>query len=248
MATSFAQAQAMAAAAQRANRKLAIHFNQRQVPSILRLRELVAAGALGQVYHVRATWHRRRGIPLRPAFLRREQAWGGAMADNGVHMLDKVLYLLGHPEPRSVSGHTFQPFAQRDAPGLGMDVEDFAVALVRLASGATLTLEISWASHHHADEETLIQLYGREGGALLRARHGHPADFLLLRRDGGRLVNEEIACHDVVPVTVQADLLAAIREDREPIASAAHGLATMRILDAFYASVRAGHDVAVAPD
>lgn len=245
MATSLNEARAMVAAAKAAGRTLGVHFNQRQKAGLHRLRARVAGGDLGDIYHTRAYWHRRRGIPVRPTFIHRALAGGGAMIDNGVHVLDQVLFLLGHPEPAAVSAQTSSHFADVDAPGAAMDVEDFAVALVRFVDGSTLSLEISWASHHDHPEETVIQLYGTEAGALRRTHNYQESEITLHRRDGERLLSEAIDCAGPQPPSVQADFIDAICHAREPAASAAHGLKTMRIIDAFYESARRGAEVPV---
>ena len=114
---------------------------------------------------------------------------------------------------------------------------------MRFAGGLTLSLEVSWASQHTHAEETLIQFYGTEGGAMRRTEEYGEVELVIADRDGADLALPETP---LPAATVQADFLEAIREGREPGTAARHaGLATIRILDALYASARAGHEVAV---
>ena len=118
----------------------------------------------------------------------------------------------------------------------------FATGFVRFEGGLTLALEVSWASHHTQSDETLIQYYGTAGGALRRTYDYGEAELVITDRDG----NDVALPEEPLPApTVQADFLEAIRDGREPGASSVAGLATIRILDALYASANAGHEVTV---
>ena len=241
MALNVSDASEMVAAGEAADRQLAIHFSQRWRPGIFRIQRAVKAGRLGEVYYARAMWHRQQGIPARPTFIDRSLAGGGALIDNGVHLLDWTLFILGYPEPLTASPQLQSRFGDRDVEG-GIEVEDFATGFVRFEGGTTLSLEVSWASQHTHSEETLIQYYGTEGGALRRTYDYGEAELVIADRDGNdlRLPEEPLPA-----ATVQADFLDAIREGREPGASSRAGLSTIRILDALYASARAGREVPV---
>ena len=56
-------------------------------------------------------------------------------------------------------------------------------------------------------------------------------------------MTEEVVHNPPEVTTPQADFVEAIREDREPISTAQHGLVTMQILDALYESSRTGREV-----
>ena len=130
-------------------------------------------GALGDVYHARAWWIRRSGLPVAPTFVYKNRSGGGPCIDIGVHVLDLTLWLMGHPKPVAVSGTArtalalhegaFSSWGRAPIPK-DMDVEDFAAAFVRFENGATLMLETSWLLHHTPDEEVKVWLYGTEGG------------------------------------------------------------------------------------
>ncbi len=247
MAMNTAEARRMIEAAGKAGRKLGIHFNHRMNPYVQAMKRYVESGDLGDVYFARTYWHRRRGIPARAGFVSRKQAGGGAMIDLGVHQLDQLLWVLGHPGIKSLSAQVYTKFDKVDVPHLSMDVDDFSVAFLRLENGATIEMEISWASHHDTDENRLLQLYGTDGGArrYLVGYQGGPQDLTIYRRRHGALTEEHVKDPPAVG-NVQGDFVAAIREDREPLASARHGLITMQILDALYESSRTGREVVFA--
>lgn len=243
MAMNVTEAQEMIDVAQVEGRKLAIHFNHRMNPSIMTLRRYVDAGDFGNIYFARTTWHRRRGIPGRASFLSKQNAGGGAMIDLGVHMLDQTLFLMGHPKVESVSATTYRKFDQKDVPDIDMDVEDFAVSFIRFTNGATLEMEISWASHHDHPEQTIVQIYGSKGGAKCLVENYKEVSCSIHRREHDALVDATLARTQPLHANVQTDLLAAIREDRKPLCDAEHGLITMQILGALYASARSGREI-----
>jgi predicted dehydrogenase len=72
------------------------------------------------------------------------------MADIGCYSLDLVLHALGNPKPLTVSAYTSNFFGTNPAYHPEADkfeVEDFAVAIVRLEGGKVLNFKTSWAMH-----------------------------------------------------------------------------------------------------
>jgi predicted dehydrogenase len=143
-------------------------------PTSRQLKALIDDGMLGDIYYARGQWLRRRQVPGRPTFIERRLSGGGPALDIGVHVVDLAFWLLGAPEPVSVSAMTSDQLAHR--PDLGgqwgdwdrqrFDVEDFAVAFVRFANGAVLTLETSWLLFQPEREVVRLQCYGTRGGAI----------------------------------------------------------------------------------
>jgi predicted dehydrogenase len=139
------------------------------------LRAEICNGALGRVYHARAWWLRRAAFPGASSFWLKQHSGGGACIDIGVHVLDLALWLMGNPEPISVTGvsknelaavpGTFSIWGDANVPS-GADVEEFAAAFVRFNNGASLVMEASWLLHHNTpDDDRQVTLYGVKGGA-----------------------------------------------------------------------------------
>jgi predicted dehydrogenase len=135
----------------------------------------ICNGALGRVYHARAWWLRRAAFPGGSSFWLKQHSGGGACIDLGVHVLDLALWLMGNPQPVSVSGvsktelagvpGTFSIWGDADVPQ-GADVEEFAAGFVRFSNGASLFVEASWLLHHDTpDDDRQVSLYGVKGGA-----------------------------------------------------------------------------------
>ena len=138
------------------------------------LKNEIDNGALGDVYHARGWMLRRAGLLTRPGFVQKQHAGGGACIDIGVHILDLTLWMMGNPNPVSVSGVARTELAK--IPGAfsrwagaipkKFDVEEFAAGFIRFDNGATLVLEVSWLLHHDIEGEDMqMWLYGTGGGS-----------------------------------------------------------------------------------
>jgi predicted dehydrogenase len=101
LANTLAEAEAMAAAAERAASRgvrAMTGFNYRRVPAVALARQLVTDGRIGQIRHVRASYL--QDWLVDPAFpltwrLQRERAGSGALGDLGAHIVDLAQYLTG---------------------------------------------------------------------------------------------------------------------------------------------------------
>jgi predicted dehydrogenase len=167
MAVTAAEADAMAAAARRNGRLLAIKTHNRFRPSALRARAILDSGRLGEVYHTTVSCYRRDGIPgVGTWFTRRSLAGGGALADSGIHGLDTALWLLGFPAVERVTAQTSRRLGQAAAGEAAVfDVEDSAFAHVHLAGDSSLTFAGTWAAYR--DDAEVIEFLGTKGGLTL---------------------------------------------------------------------------------
>lgn len=248
IATSTAEACEMFAAAESAGRKLMAAQVWRWEANARAVKRMIDAGDLGDIYYGEATALRRMGIPTWGRFHYRESSHGGALLDIGVHMLDLAVWLMGNPEPTRVSamatarfGHRADVAArQRNAwDPAKFDVEDFAVALVHFARGASLVLRVSWAAHIAEQQVFDVRVLGSEAGATVtppaihRLREGLLTDESL-HAGGGAARDRELAHWlDVVAGRV------------EPLVRPDETLNVQRILDAAYQSAAEGREVPV---
>jgi predicted dehydrogenase len=108
-ATSLADARALIAASERANRLLTVFHNRRWDADFLTLRWLLAAGTLGDVVSYESRFDRWRPVP---AATWKEARAGGSWLDLGPHLVDQALLLFGRPQAISADLATLR----RDAP------------------------------------------------------------------------------------------------------------------------------------
>ena len=155
---STADAQAVADAVAAAGVQGAVGFNYRNAPAVEAARDLIAAGEIGAVTHVRVRFfsdyaaHPEGGLTWRY-----EQARGGSgvLGDLASHGVDLARYLLGEIDSLVADTAIFVPERARPAGAttaharatggeLGpVENDDYASALVRFASGARGVLEAS---------------------------------------------------------------------------------------------------------
>lgn len=148
--------------------------------SVRKIHELIEEGALGDVYHVYASFRAQRSIPgLGGAFTTNEISGGGALIDWGVHYLDIIMFCMGDPETLTVSGKTFCKLGKdmknyvyhsmwsemtKDVNGT-YDVDDSVTAFIR-TKGPTITLNGAWAQNIGIGE-SFIDFLGDKAGIRL---------------------------------------------------------------------------------
>ena len=160
-------------AARRADRLLAVDLSYRFTEAAQAIRSLIKEGALGAVHAVDLTFHNAWG-PDKPWFYDPALSGGGCVMDLGVHLVDLVLWLLEEAEVDQVSSDLFAQGVRLDRADV---CEDYALATLRLDTGAVVRLACSW--NLPAGQEAVIAatLFGARGGAELRNVGGSFYDF-----------------------------------------------------------------------
>ncbi len=258
LARNGGEAQQIVDAARAADRAVHIAFTQRERGDVQALKRHVEEGNLGRIYHAKATWMRRNGIPgMGGWFTSKELAGGGPLIDLGVHMVDMALYLMGEPAVESVSCATYAelgPQGRGGWVGSGLmsgenpfEVEDLATAFLRLSGGGTLTLEAGWAVYRESSDDFGVTLYGTDGGAEMKVKNYGTSDTVRIYTDVAG-----------VPAVVTPEIepreghLAVVRHFVETIHSGKwegqygeDGLDRARIIDACYASALENREVSM---
>ena len=161
-------------AARAADRLLAVDFCYRFTDAGRRVREIVAAGELGEVFAVDLVFHNAYG-PDKPWSSDPALSGGGCVIDLGVHLVDLALWTLGFPQVTNVTSRL------RGAP-----LEDHAAVQLELETGAAVRLACSWRLHAGRDCVLEASFYGSRGGASVRNVDGSFYDFVAERYEGTR--------------------------------------------------------------
>jgi predicted dehydrogenase len=235
-----------------------VGFTHRYSSVAVAAKSFIDAGRLGKVYHAKANYYRRRGIPgLGGWFTTKALSGGGPLIDLGVHIIDLSTYLMGFPKPVRVSGKVYANFGKRmkkyvyESMWAGpprfdgvCDVEDAAHALVRFEGGLTLEMNTTWAMNY--SDETLpnvIGLFGDQGG-LTFGLGG--SDLKLAYEDQGHNVDTMPLLRKTDPFADQLRTFIGHCEKRtQPHASGQSGQVVQSILDAIYQSSAKDREVEV---
>jgi predicted dehydrogenase len=181
LAGTLADAEAMAAAAASASGSTFVWFNYRRVPAVALAHQLVAEGALGRIYHVRAAYLQSWGGPDTPLLWRfqGDVAGSGAHGDLNAHIVDMVRFITGE-EVVTIEGaieHTFitersviEGGAGGEIAGAGATtagkaastVDDAVLFLARMSGGALASFEASRLAtgYHNANR---FEIHGDRG-------------------------------------------------------------------------------------
>jgi predicted dehydrogenase len=268
LANTVEEARAMAAAAARAAAggvRAMTGFNFRRVPAVALARELVAAGRLGAIRHVRGAYLGSHlldpGIPMMWR-LQAEHAGSGALGDLGAHAVDLAQYLAGD-RIAGVSGltETFvreRPLADGSGARGPVTVDDAALFVARFAGGALGSFEATRFATGHT-EGLRVELNGELGSIVWDL-----GDFNGLRlfdatedpaTQGFRRIQVTRADHPYAGAwwpdghTIGyehtfthevRDLVHAIADGRDPVPSFADGLQVQEVLDAVQRSAASG--------
>lgn len=226
----------LAGVATSAKGRFKIGCNHRYHPGLRQARAFVAAGVIGEVINVRASYGR-GGRPEAEWRANRDLAGGGELTDEGVHVLDLVNWFVG--EPREV-------FAYTQAGVWPGNVEDGAFALMKWEDGKIAQLRSAWTQW---TDEFCFEVFGTLGSVGVRGLGGDfGAQTLAVakrRPEGGRPYSERTVYdeEDVSWREEWADFVGALTEDRPYMGSPAEGITVMGLLDALYRSAQSGQAV-----
>jgi len=184
LARTAAETRSVIDAARRANRLLGVDLSYRRTAGMQRIRELVTAGEIGDVYAVDLVFHNAYG-PDKPWFRDPVLSGGGCAIDLGIHMIDLALWTLDFPRVASVSSRLHAGGRRLALPSSTV-VEDHAVAQIDLAGGAVVRLACSWNLPAGRDAVIEASFHGTRGGAAFRNLNGSFYDFVAERFDGTR--------------------------------------------------------------
>ncbi|SDY36835.1 Gfo/Idh/MocA family protein [Citreimonas salinaria] len=157
LAMSVADAVRMVRAAEQAGVVFATNHHLRNAGSHLAIRELVSSGRLGPILSVRVFHAVSLPGALRGWRISDAAAGGGVIPDITVHDADTVRFHLGEDPVEVV--------AQMTNSGLGHGVEDSAMSIWKMPSGAMVSTHESFT---HPFAGTGIEIHGTEGSVVAR--------------------------------------------------------------------------------
>jgi predicted dehydrogenase len=238
MARNSAECSRIIKAAEEAGVPLYVSYMHRYFDEVVKVRELLAEGALGRVYSVRQR-NATPGAAWAAWFYSKEKVGGGVVLQLGVHGIDLLRVLFGQIE--AVKATTARVKKERilaDGTRVEPDNEDTALALYRFETGAIASHEMAYNEVAGTDRFRL-EIYGEQGTAWLRTEKG------LLAVYAPGYVGRAEWFDPSIPTTPfgwrqHHHFLAMLRGEEAPDSSAHDGLAAILVAEAIYRSAASG--------
>lgn len=253
----LAEVEQMALAVQIAGVKTHSAYILRYMPGVVQAKAILESGMIGKPLHYRAIMYHSSYLNTnRPTSwrLQKDRSGGGAWMDLGSHMVNLMQYLVGEPESVTAWQNTFikqRPTAAGAVEKIGVDVDDWCLAVLRHPDEVTGSVEVSRVAAG-TGEDTSFEIYC-SGGALrfseskaenlqwfdnktnawslsapkLDAQvNGHPIEELWAntKYSLGTMVNSHLASI--------YDFALCLQEGRESELNFENALATQRVLEA----------------
>lgn len=268
LAPTLEDAERMADASERSDAIAGCAFNYRFVPAIRYAKNLIDAGELGEIRHVRGSYLQDwLTDPTAPWSWRNDEelAGSGALGDLGAHTVDLARFLVGERagDIERISGHLETFVEERPVEGSDetrpVTVDDAYTAQAAFESGTMGTFEASRVADGHKNDHT-IAVHGTEGSLK----------FSLERLNELELLHSDSRGYETVLVTDESDpyiehwwppghvlgwehtfvhedyeFLSAVAEDGEFEPSFETGLHVQRVLDAIERSDERGEWVEI---
>jgi UDP-N-acetylglucosamine 3-dehydrogenase len=215
IADSLNNAGAIIAAARRENLKLMIGHIERFNPAILKLKELIAAGELGEILSISC----RRVGPYAPRI--RDV---GIITDLAVHDIDTISYLYGKRARQvySIAGNSFHV------------KEDYASILLQYDTHKSGTVETNWLTPYKMRTLTATGTGGVASADYL-------TQSLELWKEGGRITVE---LEKAEPLKIElAQFVDAVSNGNEPSPSGEEGEYVLSVAIAAIESYKNGNNV-----
>lgn len=241
LAASVTDAQKIVKAERETGKKCMVAMKFRFQPEAHYIAEELKKGAFGEVYYGYTHYLRPLGgIPTGAGnwFINKAKSGGGALIDNGVHLLDINWYLMGSPKPVSAFGSTYAKFGP-DIESIKdtFDVEDFGCGLIKFENGASIYLDNAWSSMVD-DTVMALKIIGTKGGAGMWP-------FSIVKNKNGQ---NAVAKPDLTGKKYQTQFehfVECVINDTGSISPAGQGLQLLKMLNAIYASSKTGKAVKI---
>lgn len=234
-------------------------------------RQLLGDGAIGEIVSASAVFMTHGMEHWHPAPKNYFQPGGGPVFDIGPYYIAALVCMLG--PLRSVSAISSTGFAERTVTAHGRNHGQVIQvgtpttyhALLQFSSGVTASLSMSWDVWHHG-RGAPIEIYGTEGTlvvpdpnmfggtAIVRDRNGHETPFdssqSLLGAPHWKVKDKYKLDREIVLTNYRmagaADLVDAVRTDREPFTSPTLVLHVLDAMESILVSAREQHPVTLS--
>ena len=230
IARTIEEARQMRDAAKGAGTKLMVAENYRFLPTVVRAKELIASGEIGDLRSISVTgdWAGERG-GWRNSW---EMSGGGSFIDAGIHLVDIFVNLAGMPESLYAAA---QPRTLGKEGG-----EDGMAVVAHLSGGAVGIINFSKAIRR-SQRNNQVVVAGTEA-TLTFEHYGDTIERESL--EGRRTIELEQGGSGVRDML--REFRKSVLEDREPSMSGEEGMKDLAVVMAAYKSVERGEPVSLS--
>lgn len=224
-------------------------------PTSYAIRNYITSGKLGDVYYGRLTSYRVRGRPnvdmfgFGKWFLNSAYSGGGTVYDTGVYDINRSIYLLGSPQPATISGIAYRGMLPEYTGEEINDVEEHVSIFVRFTNGMSFTYEHGWAGNlaEHPQGIFIFGSLGSFSGNKLFLEKGEwdTDDQGNRRRYQSDLVETPLELPDRPFPDKFRDFLDACNSEAQPASNGDVGLKVTEIMSGSLLSAKLGREISV---
>lgn len=174
-AATYADAKMMIDCAKKLGRKYHVQISSLMNNQTRLARKMIADGELGHLYYANLTMVSQRRRPgydmpfFTTDFYTRKMAGHGPLIDLGIYLISQLLFVMGMPKLKSVSGFATQGMELDErliSNPDGFGVEDLGCALGKYENG--LTLQVLGTSAANIDDQMKTYILGSKGGLEIK--------------------------------------------------------------------------------
>jgi UDP-N-acetyl-2-amino-2-deoxyglucuronate dehydrogenase len=232
--------------AEKAGVKLAGCFQCRFRSAVVQIKQAIEEGRFGRLLcgDMYLKWHRSEAYYRSEAWRSQSDQGSGVLMQQASHYIDLLQWLMGPVE--NVFGRT------ENLTHPGLPIEDTALALLKYRNGAVGVVESSTA--FYPGIEVRLEIHGENGSAIVEGtslrlwkfREERPEDEERRRIGAESNAAAASAAANLPYIEHQlliADLIASIRENREPAINGRESRKALEIIQAIYRSAQEGRIV-----
>jgi predicted dehydrogenase len=243
MALSTSDADAMIAAAKKADRKLAVCFQNRFNAPVQKARKALESGRFGRMMHgmIQVRWNRNESYYAQAPWRGTWALDGGTLMNQCTHGIDLLQWMLGEEAIRvqAVTKRFMRP----------IEAEDFGAAIIEFKNGAVGIIE-GTADVYPTNLCETLSLFGETGTTVIgglavnKIETWRFFDAAAVGDTEERVLNPDEkdppSVYGFGHSALYADVLDAIEQKREPLVSGEAGKKALEIILAIYKSQKTG--------
>lgn len=243
MAMSMADADEIVCRAEEKHVKVSACHQNRFNIAVQQLRKAIEGGRFGKLSHgsIHVRWNRNKNYYTQAPWRGTWAQDGGALMNQCIHGIDLLRWMMGN-EVEEIYAQTRQQFHDY------LECEDIGMAVVSFKNGAVATIEGTTNVYPKNLEETLY-IFGENGTVKLGGKSTNNIDVWdFVDETEADVANKglEEAASNVYGnghISLFADVVDAIENDREPYVDAKAGRAALEMILAIYKSAAEGRPV-----